>query len=707
MINVYKTWILFVVISNICISVCGQKTGVTFINPEKCDEGFRLVTIGDLSTAHLVDTSGRCIYSWSNPAKGLWKSARINSAGQLQVDLSNGEIGWLSVSGKWEDRAAAELDPIEKEKVNEVILENGHRLSNQRERHTLRELTTEGEVVWEYINQDSDVEGNLYPISGFVVYPEQDVATLFTQFPPPPPFTRTELRQQRRNPATDIQYKRLNRETIAEIEAGYLDDAHNFLQTYFELYPEDEEGYFAMSVLQTKRGNIEKALEYTRMALEAGLPLGRFTSGLGDLLTPLLASDEFKKIAYQAAQDLLVHGPMLGQLTNEGMAVWVRTENPAEIVVNVYDMNDPDSVVASSQASTSPELEHTVVIQVSGLQSSTTYFYQLSVDGIPYEKTYEFNTSAQKGAPSVFRMGFSGGAGYTPWFERMWDTLHTHDMSLFLLLGDNVYIDHPERPVTQKYCYYRRQSRPEFRRFTAETAIYAIWDDHDFTYNDERGGPAIDEPYWKREVLDVFKHQWLNPYYGGGESHPGCYFDFSMGDVDFIMLDCRYYRDDPEKEGASMLGEVQKRWLKDKLLASKGTFKVIASSVPWAMNTKPGSLDTWDGHPEEREEIFSFIEEHQIEGVVLISADRHRSDAWRIERPNGYDFFDLMSSKLTNVHTHRIMPGSLFGYNQTCSFGMLEFDTTRDNPQVQYRIFNIDNEEIHRMTIYRDQLTYD
>jgi len=288
----------------------------------------------------------------------------------------------------------------------------------------------------------------------------------------------------------------------------------------------------------------------------------------------------------------------------------------------------------------------------------------------------------------------------------MWDTLATHDLDMFFLMGDNVYIDHPERPLTQRYCYYRRQSRPEFQRFTANTAVYAIWDDHDFTYNDERGGPEVDEPYWKRDVWNVFKNQWINPYYGGGEEHPGCYHDFSVGDVDFFMLDCRYYREDPENEGASMLGTTQKEWLKEKLKASTGTFKVIASSVPWAMNTKPGSLDTWDGHPEEREEIFSFIEAHQIEGVLLISADRHRSDAWRIERPDGYDFYDLMSSKLTNVHTHRVMPGSLFGYNQTCSFGLLEFDTTRDNPQVRYRIINIENEEIHRMTIYQDQLTY-
>jgi alkaline phosphatase D len=42
------------------------------------------------------------------------------------------------------------------------------------------------------------------------------------------------------------------------------------------------------------------------------------------------------------------------------------------------------------------------------------------------------------------------------------------------MLGDNVYIDQPEHSLCQHYCYYRRQSRPEWRRFTARTAIYSI-----------------------------------------------------------------------------------------------------------------------------------------------------------------------------------------------------------------------------------------
>jgi alkaline phosphatase D len=172
------------------------------------------------------------------------------------------------------------------------------------------------------------------------------------------------------------------------------------------------------------------------------------------------------------------------------------------------------------------------------------------------------------------------------------------------------------------------------------------------------------------------------------------------------MLDGRYYRDDPKNENPSMLGPAQKKWLFGRLKSSNATFKVLASPVPWSEGAKPGSRDPWQGYMGEREEIFSFLEANKINGVILIAADRHRSDAWKIERENGYDLYEFESSRLTNIHTHKIMPDSLFGYNEKCSFGLLKFDTARKEPTVTYQIINIDNEMIREMSLKRSQLTH-
>ena len=104
-----------------------------------------------------------------------------------------------------------------------------------------------------------------------------------------------------------------------------------------------------------------------------------------------------------------------------------------------------------------------------------------------------------------------------------------------------------------------------------------------------------------------------------------------------------------------MLGEYQKAWLKEQIKNSKAKFKVLCSTVPMAYETKPGKagFDTWDGYKDERDEIFNFLAEENIEGLFIASADRHRSDAWLVERPKGYALHEFMSSRLTNIHTHR------------------------------------------------------
>jgi alkaline phosphatase D len=346
------------------------------------------------------------------------------------------------------------------------------------------------------------------------------------------------------------------------------------------------------------------------------------------------------------------------------------------------------------------------VLAVEDLKPDTLYEYEIRIDGNKKAEGGRFRTFGPSGRPAKFQVGFGGGAGFTPQYERMWNTIAGHNLPAFLLLGDNVYIDNPTRPAVQQYCYYRRQSRSEYRNFIASTSIFAIWDDHDFTTNDAGGGPEIYTPEWKIPVWRTFTYNWNNPYYAGGEKQPGCWFNFSIGDVDFFMLDGRYYRDDPKEDNPSMLGGAQKKWLFEKLKSSKGTFKVLASPVPWALGAKPGSRDPWQGYQAEREQIFSFLETNRIDGVILISADRHRSDAWKIERENGYDLYEFESSKLTNIHTHKIMPGAMFGYNKKCSFGLLTFDTTKADPEVTYQIISIDDELIWEFSIKKSRLTH-
>jgi len=439
-------------------------------------------------------------------------------------------------------------------------------------------------------------------------------------------------------------------------------------------------------------------------ALKAGVPLERFLAGPRDAMQTLHNTAEFQQWGEQGKK-LLLHGPMLGHVTDQAASFWVRTATEADIEVLVRA--GQDNQIKTGSASSSSGADYTAVVRVEGLQPDTTYSYQLKINGREMTApTPSFKTYPQPGEHSKFKVVFTACAGYAPEHEHVWLTIGKQDPLALLMLGDNVYIDDPENSLTQRFCYYRRFSRPEWRQLVSGRGVYAIWDDHDFGDDDSFGGPAIDQPPWKPEVLKIFTENWNNPAYGGGAEAPGVWFDFHIGDVHFIMLDGRYYREPndrfpnhpAESETPSMLGPVQLAWLKETLANSEATFKVIASPVPWAEGSTAGhnKLDKWDGFLTERNSIFDFLHQQKINGVVLISGDRHRSDARRIDRENGYPLYDFMSAIPTNYHTHPVVdgPGHLFGYNKENMFGVLHFDTTLDDPKMTFEIITIDNESI-------------
>ncbi len=501
------------------------------------------------------------------------------------------------------------------------------------------------------------------------------------------------------------------RDSVRYLCEGDMDAARASLENEFSGSHSpinDAEKHFVLAMISCREGNIAVAAKHAKQAVELGLPIERIQAGPRKIFAPLYEQNEFMEWL-QTKKKPLLHGPLLGSITVSKAAFWFRTaeETKVQVRINPAQEKDFDTARFTAASRTSSNLDYTTTIEVTGLEPDTQYKYKVFINGRKIGENAFFKTFPQQGSAIAFSIAFGGGAGFTPKHERMWTTIKKHDLSALLMLGDNVYIDDPKQAVTQRYCYYRRQSQPEWKSLIESTPVFTIYDDHDFGTNDCVPGPDIEKPEWKRKVWQIFKQNWNNPAYGGGSEQPGCWYSFYIGNVHFIMLDCRYYRD---LEGGSMIGPVQKRWLFETLKSSNGTFKVLASSVPWSPGVKPGSKDTWDGFKDEREEIFSFIEKNNIDGVLLMAADRHRSDMRKIPRSNGYDFYEVMSSRLTNVHTHGLVKNAkgsefIMGYNKKCSFGLLEFDTKLENPQVTYKIINIDSEKIDSRSLKLSELS--
>jgi len=480
-------------------------------------------------------------------------------------------------------------------------------------------------------------------------------------------------------------YKRQGQRQMLEILDGDFDEAINICKKILEKQPNDLESYFNLSVVYCQKGIIDSAIYYMHLALEHGLPFSRYLAGPQDLLNPLYSTKEFNKIK-EDRNVKIVHGPMKGSITTTGAKIWLRTvdESAVDIKVKAKD----GKIIGVYSGESKANNDYTVVIPITNLHPGKKYFYNIIVDGEMIRKNYILQTYKKSYLNDKIKIGFGGGAGYTFEHEYIWETINDYSLEAFLLLGDNVYVDLPKMPGDfHNYTYFRRQSNTRYRKFLEKNNVYAIWDDHDAAIDDIWMGPYIDKPSWKLPMLNHFKRQWVNPYYGT-ENNPGCYFNFKIGEVEFFMLDTRFYRTNPFKEERTMLGSEQKDWLKEKILDSEAIIKVIVSSVPWALEAKPGSKDTWAGFKTERKEIFRFLSNNNIKGVILLSADRHRTDVWKIERKKDYPLYEFESSKLANIHTHKIMPESIIAYNEKCSFGLLEFNFLKD--KIIFDIISID-----------------
>ena len=503
--------------------------------------------------------------------------------------------------------------------------------------------------------------------------------------------------------------KRRGQLQMLETVRGRPEEAVRLAEEQLAADPSDQESLFNLAVARAQLGQLPQALEAARLAEEAGLPFERFLAGPRVLLKPLTNFGPFRREA--ARRDIrLIHGPMVGAVTASSARFWVRTAREGKVqVVAAPDSPDPfHPTIRSGPEESDADEDYTATVTLHGLQPGTRYRYDVLVDGRSElgPRHPLFKTAPDTGEPARFEVGFGGGAGYVPRNERMWDTISDRELQAFLFLGDNVYVDLPETPNgLHHYTYYRRQSGEEFRRLVAGTAIYAIWDDHDSATDDVWLGPYLDRPPWKLPSLQHFRRNWVNPGYGS-QSWPATWFRFSIGDVEFFMLDGRFYRTNPFGQSPTMLGPDQKGWLLEGLRQSVATFKVLVSPVPWSFNTKGDAVDTWNGFRRERNEIFGFLAENRIDGVVLLSADRHRSDARRIERPVGYPLYEFESSRLTNEAVHRLVPGALFAYNEKQSFGLLTFDMTRQDPTVTFQIISIDGEAVGEITLRRSDLAH-
>jgi hypothetical protein len=195
------------------------------------------------------------------------------------------------------------------------------------------------------------------------------------------------------------------------------------------------ENNFVMSMLYSIKGDPANSVNYARAAVVAGLPFERLLAGPRDAFQTLYNSREFREWADNESK-MLLHGPMLGNVTHDGASFWIRTADESRVGISVTPESGSNLKARTSEGRTQRGSDYTTVVRIEGLNPNTLYSYSLTIDGRPVPvKDPAFRTYPRKGDPGKFRVAFGGGAGYVPEHERMWLTIKERDPLAMLLLG--------------------------------------------------------------------------------------------------------------------------------------------------------------------------------------------------------------------------------------------------------------------------------
>ena len=376
------------------------------------------------------------------------------------------------------------------------------------------------------------------------------------------------------------------------------------------------------------------------------------------LLFPVVLADT-------AAGARLSSGPMLGPVTAETAIVWAQADGAAQLSLEYWPERYPEARHTLPPRTLNPDTDFSAQLMLTGLAPATRWNYRLLLDNRPAGTEHRFTTLplpywAYTPLDFTAYLGscaFINDAGVdhpgTPYGSSLeiFDTIARAAVAetqpaFMLWLGDNIYLRDADlvHPWGMNRRYRSVRATPELQTLLAALPHYAIWDDHDYGPND-----ANRSFVFKGDSLKLFQRYWPNPGAGLPETS-GTFTRFSMGDAEFFLLDDRSYRaadlmadDSPDK---TLYGPGQLDWLKNALMQSRASFKIIAGGSQFLNDAS--RFEGWQHFPAEREAFLDWLARNRINGVLFVSGDRHHTELLRRERAGSYPLYELTCSPLTS-----------------------------------------------------------
>jgi len=408
-------------------------------------------------------------------------------------------------------------------------------------------------------------------------------------------------------------------------------------------------------------------------------------------------------VATRSAPAVVTHGPIIGGVTDVSVRVFVRAATTDPVTLE-FSTDNFATIAKSFTGQTVPSRDSSNTFTIGGLSPKTQYAVRVRVGGQEAGERAAFRTFPAEGEAGYYKY-FFGSCLYdlegsdTTMFARMRD----ENGDLFIVTGDwgypdaatgtnDLYLSNPPKSWASDYSkvaasYQRRYASTNSGFLYRSIPMDYVYDDHDYL-NDNTGRNVAET--FAINLLDITKttpttvsqppqarlncikgYQEFFPGYPLVDSTEGIFHRFTMGNVEFFVLDLRSARTSShdalkqvngewviqEPPGHSILGATQEAWLLNGLLNSTADWKIIVSSVPFnygygevmdsllrlgfgqtdVLSFDVGGFviqgtgilaaasmsDSWNGFRTSRQTLLDFVRNNNIKNVFIVSGDAH------------------------------------------------------------------------------------
>ncbi|MFI6123283.1 alkaline phosphatase D family protein [Streptomyces sp. NPDC051064] len=380
-------------------------------------------------------------------------------------------------------------------------------------------------------------------------------------------------------------------------------------------------------------------------------------------------------------------GVQVGDVTASSALVWVRSDRPAQMVVETSATESFRRARTWHGPLVDARTDFTGTTPLYGLPAGEQVHYRVTLSdphdprrtGKPVYGTFRTAPARRRAGVRFLWSGDIAGQGWgiNPDIGgyRVYDEMRRLDPDFFLCSGDNIYADGviepsvtlpdgriwrnittPEKSkVAETLDEYRGNFRynlldDNLRAFNAQVPSVIQWDDHEVRNNWYPGQILDDVRYTEKNVdllatrsMRAFREYFPVTTLQGSPDERRMHRVVRHGPLlDLFVLDMRSFRNanSPGRQPddtQGILGAEQLRWLERELSRSRAVWKVIAADMPLGLVVPDGATDFEavaqgdPGAPLGRElqiaELLRYIKHRRITGTVWLTADVHYTSA--------------------------------------------------------------------------------